>query len=253
MLKTIMNSYALFWVMGVVVGLNFIGKLIRSIAMRRLVRAAGRMGKSTHKLMKLVKAKFEHTYMLSNGVDNIPAFVDKYLHEYKILGFRLQNWRSFEKQTIWLCGILAILGGAAGYYYGGMEEMTFRYLAVGTVVVLVLFLSYISSDEKYYIRMARIYMIDYLQNICGPRYERQQTLQLRKMEETVQGDVQEVEEAQIKEENEEPETEEIKEAVKEEKPEKKLPKGEMRELKPEKEEKVPQEVILREIIEEFLA
>lgn len=249
MLETIMDSYAIFWAMGVIVALDLAGKMIRAIALKRLVKAAGRMGKSTHKLMKLVKAKFEHTYMLSNGVDNIAAFVDKYLHEYKILGLRLQRWRNLEKRTLWLCGILGFAGAVISYRQDGMQEVTFQYLALGATGVVILFLIRISSDERYQLRAARVYMIDYLQNICAPRYEKQQTLQLRRMEATMETtmEAEMQEEAVDVEAEDEEDTEESAQKMKE------PGRGPLRELKPEQEERVPQEVILREILEEFLA
>ena len=256
MLQAIMDSYAIFWVMGAVIVIDIAANMVHAVALARLVKAASRMGKSTHKLMKLVKAKFEHTYMLSNGVDNTTAFVDKYLHEYKIFGFRLQKWRSFEKKTLWICGALGIAGAAFSFYLGDEQEMIFQYLAIGATGVVFLFLIHISSDERYQLRMARIYMIDYLQNICAPRYEKQQKLKLRRMETVVEEaiDVEAKEEEITEEKPKEPENIEIKEAEKKEPEIAKEPaKGLMKELKPDKEEKVPQEVILREILEEFLA
>lgn len=58
---------------------------------------------SLHPLMKLVRAKFEHACMVSDKVQNIRAFVDKYMYEYKVLWIKLHSWRQMEKAAAWGC------------------------------------------------------------------------------------------------------------------------------------------------------
>ena len=139
MLETIMNSNVIFWTMGVIAGVSVLCKVITAFTLKRLVRAAGKMGKSNQKLMKLVKAKFEHAFMLSDRVDNVSAFVEKYLFEYKIFGIRLHTYRYFEKQSVWLMGILGLAGMLLSYTQPGMEEETFRYGAIGGAAMVLLF------------------------------------------------------------------------------------------------------------------
>lgn len=296
MLETIMNSDAIFWTMGVIAGISVLCKLITTFTLKRLVRAAGKMGKSSQKLMKLVKAKFEHAFMLSDRVDNVNAFVEKYLFEYRIFGIRLHTYRYFEKQSIWLVGILGLLGMFLSYTQPGMEEETFRYGAIGGAAMVLLFLVRNSSDEEHQLGVVKTYMIDYLENVCAPRYSKQQALKTKRMETVMQENIVEAEEEVFSEaktiledesmedaikiiENEEeyhrdPDMKEIKlpELEKEETEvlkDENIPEPEIQNIeinrekgkeileKEEEEEtserRIPQEVILREILEEFLA
>ena len=296
MLETIMNSDAIFWTMGVIAGISVLCKLITTFTLKRLVRAAGKMGKSSQKLMKLVKAKFEHAFMLSDRVDNVNAFVEKYLFEYRIFGIRLHTYRYFEKQSIWLVGILGLLGMFLSYTQLGMEEETFRYGAIGGAAMVLLFLVRNSSDEEHQLGVVKTYMIDYLENVCAPRYSKQQALKTKRMETVMQENIVEAEEEVFSEaktiledesmedaikiiENEEeyhrdPDMKEIKlpELEKEETEvlkDENIPEPEIQNIeinrekgkeileKEEEEEtserRIPQEVILREILEEFLA
>lgn len=296
MLETIMNSNAIFWTMGVIAGISVLCKLITTFTLKRLVRAAGKMGKSSQKLMKLVKAKFEHAFMLSDRVDNVNAFVEKYLFEYRIFGIRLHTYRYFEKQSIWLVGILGLLGMFLSYTQPGMEEETFRYGAIGGAAMVLLFLVRNSSDEEHQLGVVKTYMIDYLENVCAPRYSKQQALKTKRMETVMQENIVEAEEEVFSEaktiledenmedaikiiENEEeyhrdPDMKEIKlpELEKEETEvlkDENIPEPEIQNIeinrekgkeileKEEEEEtserRIPQEVILREILEEFLA
>lgn len=296
MLETIMNSNAIFWTMGVIAGISVLCKLITTFTLKRLVRAAGKMGKSSQKLMRLVKAKFEHAFMLSDRVDNVNAFVEKYLFEYRIFGIRLHTYRYFEKQSIWLVGILGLLGMFLSYTQPGMEEETFRYGAIGGAAMVLLFLVRNSSDEEHQLGVVKTYMIDYLENVCAPRYSKQQALKTKRMETVMQENIVEAEEEVFSEaktiledenmedaikiiENEEeyhrdPDMKEIKlpELEKEETEvlkDENIPEPEIQNIeinrekgkeileKEEEEEtserRIPQEVILREILEEFLA
>lgn len=292
MLETIMNSYAIFWVMGVVAGAGIICKIITAFTLKRLVRAAGKMGKSSQKLMKLVKAKFEHAFMLSDRVDNVGAFVEKYLYEYRVFGLRLHTYRYFVKQSVWLLGILGLAGMFVSYGQAGMEESTFRYGAIGGAAMVLMFLVRISSDEEHQLEVVKTYMIDYLENICAPRYSKQQALKYQRMENVMYETIVEAAKEEVMEQdahNRDPEMKELKISDEVQKPkmeENKIPEPEMEpeeclqpeiknielnkeetaseksveadkdkkcETEPEQERRIPQEVILREILEEFLA
>ncbi|WP_461809854.1 hypothetical protein [Faecalimonas sp.] len=245
MLKKMVEANVILWIMGAIIAIGVLGKIITVVTLRKLVKASSEMGKSTHKLMKLVKAKFEHTIMISEKVENIHAFVEKYIFEYCVCGLHLHTWRYLEKQSIWFCGVVGCVGAFLTYRFGGTPETIFQYTLLAGVGMVVLFLIYVSTDENHQMNTIQVYMVDYLQNICAPRYQKQQALQLKKMEEMMRTP------EEINEDEEE------KEEVKAEEPEQVLTEESVYqsdEVGEEKEEKkVPQEVILREILEEFLA
>lgn len=58
------------------------------------------MSKSTHPFMRLVRAKFEHACMVSEKVENVDVFVDKYLYDYKVMGIKLHSIRRMEKRRL---------------------------------------------------------------------------------------------------------------------------------------------------------
>lgn len=115
MLRTMVDYNVMFYVMGVVAAIGVCSKLVSQFALKRLVRASGNMNKSTHKLMKLMRAKYEHACMVSDKVQNVGAFVDKYVFEYRILGLRLHTWQQMQKQTMWMSALLGALGAWMHY------------------------------------------------------------------------------------------------------------------------------------------
>ena len=81
--------------------LGILAKIINHATLRRLVKAAGNMPKSTHRLIKLVRAKYEHACMIHDSVENIDAFVEKYIYEYRGFLFRIHTWRQIEVLSVW--------------------------------------------------------------------------------------------------------------------------------------------------------
>lgn len=236
MLETIMKQQIIFYAMGVTVAVGVLSRLISHVTLRRLVRAAGKMNKSNHKLMKLIKAKFEHASMLSDKVQNVQAFLRKYIYEYKVFGIHLYTWRRLQIKAIWFTAILGAAGMAAGYVRYGVSEQMLNYGAWAGAGIALLFLLHISGDENYRLEMMENYMIDFLENVCAHRYERQHHAKEMRQEvvlpveeayfaETVQEEVSPVEEMEVTEEHQE---------------------------EPKK-EKNSQEVRIRKILEEFLA
>lgn len=102
MLEVFVVRETVFFLTGVMIGIGAIARLITGISLKKLVRAASNMSKSNHPLMRLVRAKFEHGCMVSDKVQNVGAFVEKYLYEYRVLGVRLHTWRQWAKGSIWL-------------------------------------------------------------------------------------------------------------------------------------------------------
>ena len=131
------------------------------------------MPKSTHKLIKLVRAKYEHACMIHDSVENIDAFVEKYIYEYRGFLFRIHTWRQIELLSVWFSGILAALGASAHYLSFGFTESVYQYIAAGVAEVILLSVVIRLTDEPYKINAVKMYMVDYLENICALRLRKQ--------------------------------------------------------------------------------
>ena len=68
MLEILLDKYIVYVLMWGAAACGILSKLVVSVALKRLVKAAGTMNKSTHPLMRLVRAKFEHACMISEKV-----------------------------------------------------------------------------------------------------------------------------------------------------------------------------------------
>ena len=169
------DTRVITYLMAAVGVLGIIAKIVNHFTLNRLVKAAGNMPKSTHRLIKLVRAKYEHACMIRDSVENIDAFVEKYIYEYRGFLLRIHTWRQIEILSVWFAGILAALGASVLYFYSGFSESVYQYIAAGIAEVVLLSVVMRLSDEPYKVNAVKMYMTDYLENICTFRMRKQNT------------------------------------------------------------------------------
>lgn len=276
MLEMILDKHMIFVGIGVMAALGAVSKCIVNATLKRLVRAAGNMSKSTHPFMRLVRAKFEHACMVSETVENVGVFVDKYLYEYKVGGIKLHSFRRMENISVIFCMVFGVGGAFLEYSVHGMQDMVLQTAAAGLGTGIFVYLFHLTTDEGYRMAAVKNYMVDYLENVCLHRYEKtcQKELkvmtpeapapEIHKMEEEKQeGEIEivqvpyEIPEvvpgfSAIIPEEEPPVCEPVKAAAK---PQKHKVKAQAQPEEEEKKEKEPvsKDILIRQILEEFMA
>ncbi len=172
MLELIVDKQMIYVLMGIFAVIGVVSKCVSDVTLKQLVKAAGNMSKSTHPLMRLVRAKFEHACMVSEKVENVHVFVDKYLYEYKVMGVRLYSLRRMETISAVVCLILGLAGAFLTYLVNGMTDAVIQMGAAGGILAVLLYLFHFTTDEEFRLTMAKNYMVDYLENVCLHRYEK---------------------------------------------------------------------------------
>ena len=172
MLELMLDRHVIYVLMGMSAFAGVVSKVVVGRTLRKLVAAAESMGKSNLPLMRLVRAKFEHTCMISEKVENVGVFVDKYLYEYRVGGVRLHAWRRLQMAGAGLCLILGGVGAIISYRIKGATEQTAMIGGTGVALALIVFLVHMLTDEEYRLEAVRNYMVDYLENIYQHRYEK---------------------------------------------------------------------------------
>lgn len=170
--EVVTGTGIVYFLMILVASVGVLAKVINHLTLRSMVKAAGNMQKSTHKLIKLVRSKYEHACMLHDRVENVEAFVEKYIYEYRGVLFRIHTWRQLEIQSIWFVGILGFLGASCWYQKSGFCEEVYRYAGLGAAGMMLLFVVSQLSDEQHKILRVQNYMVDYLENVCAFRQRR---------------------------------------------------------------------------------
>ena len=208
MLGNIVKQEIIFYVMVLMLVIGFISKVISVVTTRKMVKAAGEIHKSNHRLMKLMKSKFEHASMVSDKVYNVEAFVEKYLYEYRVFGVRLHTWRAIPKKIIWVIGLLGVFAAFESYRMEGVSKLMLEYTQWTGIFLLFMLLVHFVAEEKIQLEATKNYIVEYLENVCVHRYEKMnravsETKEMEKAEEaqeTVEPETVETEVAQISEE-----------------------------------------------------
>ena len=167
MLRNMVQKEIILYVMAILVIVCVIAKLISAITVRKMVGASREIHKSNHRFMKLIKSKFEHATLVSERVQNVEAFVEKYIYEYKVFGMRLHAWGSIVKTLIWLIGILGVFAIFESYRLLGFKDLTIEYIQWTGIFLLLLLLLQFVEEEGTRIKAAKNYIIEYLENVCA--------------------------------------------------------------------------------------
>ena len=152
MLELMLDRHVIYVLMGMSAFAGVVSKVVVGRTLRKLVAAA--------------------ECMISEKVENVGVFVDKYLYEYRVGGVRLHAWRRLQMAGAGLCLILGGVGAIINYRIKGATEQTAMIGGTGVALALIVFLVHMLTDEEYRLEAVRNYMVDYLENIYQHRYEK---------------------------------------------------------------------------------
>ncbi len=221
----------MFYVMGIMLCTGLFAKLISSVTARKMVREAAEIQKSNHRFMKLVKAKFEHASLISDRVQNVSAFVDKYMYEYKVMGIRLNTWRNIPKKMLLLITVLGFFSVCESIRLGEeIQSIVGKLQWTGLLIFALAFLNFMSAEEMQ-LQAAKNYIVEYLENVCIYRYAKKYEKEAEEV--TAEDEITEKLE-EVEEETAPPLVQEV-------------------ETVSEEERRSQQEMRIRAILEEFLA
>ena len=141
------------------------------ILYQNMIRESDNMAATENRLLKQCKLKFANCYQMSNGVANIPVFVDKFLNRMKLGPFTFETLYHFSGQAM----LLSVVAAGAGIYRSIVAGRTmvdilpfyiasffglYLYFSVSTVV-----------DVKKKKRVLKVNLVDYLENHLSPRID----------------------------------------------------------------------------------
>lgn len=173
MLKALFTERVLFYLAAGFLFLAMIAQGIVAVSLKRLSSAAQDMGKSNHALMKLLRAKYEHACMVHDKVQNVRAFVDKYVYEYRVCGLRFYSWRRIKVICTGVFTFLCVFGAFGAYSFGMVNMEVAKYLVYGSIGTLFMTVIHLLMDEEYRLKAAKVYMVDFLGNTYSHRYEKE--------------------------------------------------------------------------------
>lgn len=146
-------------------------RIFLGLLYQNMIRETDNMATTKNKMLKQCKLKFANCYQLSNGVSNIPIFVDKFLNRLSFghLSFSLLYHLSGQAMLLSVvfsgAGISSsiakgkTLGDILPFYIVSFLGL-YLYFSVSTVV-----------DIKGRKRILKVNLVDYLENHLSPRID----------------------------------------------------------------------------------
>lgn len=169
-MELLMNNKIVWSIVGICL-FDVLAKVMLRHTYQRLLRAAADIGRSEHRLMKMLRMKFDTCYQLKIGVPNVSLFVEKYLRHYRVLGIPMKSWESITNLCIVLVMSASVGNGLLAMMQQQSGEQVFFPLLAGVIGTSFLLLVDVLWNMENCFEMLRVDITDYLENICKPRLE----------------------------------------------------------------------------------
>ena len=152
-------------------GLGIVIKVFSWILYKRLENASCHMSDNKNSLTRQLKMKFENCYKLNLDIKNIPAFVEKYVQNYRMMGFNLYYLQKNMQVCAILMGMVALSGGFLQYINNFDSKMVLKTLLFGILGELLLLLFEIVFDTRSMPDKISVNLEEYLENVLSRRLQ----------------------------------------------------------------------------------
>lgn len=146
-------------------------RLLLGFLYQRMIKEADNMAATRNRLLKKCKLKFANCYQLSNGVANIPVFVDKFLNRLSIGPFTFETLYHLSGQIM----LLSVMAAGVGIYRSIMAGRTLGDILPFYIVSFFGLYLYFSISAVVDIpgkkRVLKVNLVDYLENHLSPRID----------------------------------------------------------------------------------
>lgn len=157
--------------MFVCLGASIILRIFLGLLYRNMIKETDNMASTRNRLLKQCKTKFASCYEMSNGVANIPVFVDKFLNRMALGKLSFDTLYHLSGQMMLLSVVFSgvgvcksiiggrTLGDVLPFYIVSFFGL-YAYFSISTVV-----------DVRGKKRVLKVNLIDYLENHLSPRID----------------------------------------------------------------------------------
>lgn len=172
-IESFYDNYTFLYIMG---GICCIGVLMKCCLLYgyvRLIRASESMATTNTNWMKNMKLRFETSYQLKIGVNNVDIFVDKHVNRSKFCGILLSTWENLSGQTITLCLAVGTFAGVSGLVYNcGAGRVLFTFFVGAWTAIIVNIVDNVVNIPAHR-QLLRLNLKDYFENYLKTRMEQE--------------------------------------------------------------------------------
>ena len=146
-------------------------RITLGILYQNMIKESDNMAITDNKMLKQCKLKFANCYQLSNGVANIPVFVDKFLNRMKWGPFTFETLYHLSGQAMLLSVVSAGVGICRSIMAGRTLGDILPFYIVSFFGLYLYFSISTVVDLKKKKRILRVNLVDYLETHLSPRID----------------------------------------------------------------------------------
>ena len=146
-------------------------RMLLGMLYRNMIKEADNMASTENKLLKQCKTKFASCYQLSNGVANIPVFVDKFLNRMSLGHLSFETMYHLSGQLMLLSIVFSGIGVCRSIMGGRTLGDVMPFYIVSFFGLYVYFSVSTIVDVRGKKRILKVNLVDYLENHLSPRID----------------------------------------------------------------------------------
>ena len=152
-------------------GISVFLRLLLGLLYRNMIKEADNMATTKNKLLRQCKTKFASCYQLSNGVANIPVFVDKFLNRMALGHLSFETLYHLSGQMMLLSVVFSGVGVCKSIAGGRTLGEVLPFYIVSFFGLYIYFSVSTVVDIRGKKRVLKVNLVDYLENHLSPRIE----------------------------------------------------------------------------------
>lgn len=163
MLQFLQTGKVLYVLAGIC-GLGAISKLVTSSLYKRLIKETGNMALTKNRNLRALKQKTENMFLISHGIRNTGAYIDKQVYGFRFMNLSLDSWDNLSVQAMILCFLVGGLAAFGAYWYRCDSYYIVLYGTMGILSGLFLVLVDNSVNVSMKRQQLTDCLVDYVEN-----------------------------------------------------------------------------------------
>ena len=155
----------------VCLGVSIILRVFLGLLYRNMIKEADNMASTKNRLLKQCKTKFASCYEMSNGVANIPIFVDKFLNRMALGKLSFDTLYHLSGQMMLLSVVFSGIGSCKSIIGGRTLGDVLPFYIVSFFGLYAYFSISTVVDVRGKKRILKVNLVDYLENHLSPRID----------------------------------------------------------------------------------
>lgn len=152
-------------------GISIMIRIFLGMLYQKMIKEADNMASTENRLLKQCKTKFASCYEMSNGVANIPIFVDKFLNRMSLGRLSFETMYHLSGQMMLLSIVFSGVGICKSIAEGRTLGDILPFYIVSFFGLYLFFSVSTLVDVRGKKRILKVNLVDYLENHLSPRIE----------------------------------------------------------------------------------